>query len=81
MVDIWYPTDSKTGAAAEYLNVTAFERALGADGLRKQLGGAYDAIKVGTVRTNAVAGAPFARSIKRSPVLIFSPGGGRIREV
>jgi hypothetical protein len=45
MVDIWYPADSQTGAAAEYLNVTAFERALGAEGLRKQFSGAYDAIK------------------------------------
>jgi hypothetical protein len=81
LVDIWYPADSETGAGAEYLNVTAFERALGVDGLRKQLGGAYDAIKAGAVRTHAVAGAPFARSIKRSPVLLFSPGGGMIREV
>ncbi len=81
MIDIWYPADSGTGAAAEYLNVTAFEQALGVDGLRKQLGGAYDAIKAGAVRTHAVAGAPFTHSIKRSPVLIFSPGGGMVREV
>jgi predicted dienelactone hydrolase len=82
MVDIWYPADSVPGGApAEYLDVAAFERALGADGLRKQLGGAYDAVRAGTVRTHAVAGAPFAHSIKRSPVLIFSPGGGMVREL
>jgi pimeloyl-ACP methyl ester carboxylesterase len=81
MVDIWYPTDSAAGAPAEYLNVPAFEQALGADGLRKQLGGAYRAIKAGSVRTHAIAGAPFARSMKQCPVLIFSPGGGMVREV
>jgi hypothetical protein len=81
MVDIWYPADATTGAAAEYFNAAAFEQALGADGLRNQLGGAYDAIRAGAVRTHAIAGAPFARSIKRSPVLIFSPGGGMVREV
>jgi len=81
MIDIWYPADSPTGAPAEYLNVAAFEQTIGADGLRKQLGGAYRAIKSGAVRTHTIADAPFTRSIKRSSALIFSPGGGMVREV
>jgi pimeloyl-ACP methyl ester carboxylesterase len=81
MVDIWYPADPSAEATAEYLDFTAFELALGVDGLRKQFGTAYDAIKTGAVRTHATRGAPFARSIHRSPILIFSPGGGMVREV
>jgi pimeloyl-ACP methyl ester carboxylesterase len=33
------------------------------------------------VRTHAVAGAPYSLSAGLSPVLIFSPGGGMVREV
>ena len=80
MVDIWYPADPTTGTVAEYLDVAAFEGALGVAGMRKQFGAAYDAIKAG-VRTHAVAGAPFARAASPSPILIFSPGGGMVREV
>ncbi len=81
MVDIWYPAESSDGAAAEYLDAAAFERALGVDGFRKQFGGASEAIKAGVVRTHAVGGAPFAHSAKSGPVLVFSPGGGMVREV
>jgi predicted dienelactone hydrolase len=81
MADIWYPAESTTGLAAEYLDVTGFERALGANALQNRLGAAYNAIKAGTARTQAVNGAPFAQSIKRSPVLTFSPGGGMAREL
>jgi len=81
MVDIWYPADSSAGAAAPYLDASAFERAIGAPGLRRQLGGAYEAVREGRVQTHAVAGAPFSRSIARAPVLAFSPGGGLVREV
>jgi predicted dienelactone hydrolase len=61
--------------------VAAFERAIGAAGLRRQLEGAYDVVKAGRVETHAVAGAPFARQVTRAPVLIFSPGGGLVREI
>lgn len=81
MVDIWYPADPGDGPAAAYLDAAAFERALGSEGLRNRLGGAYDAVKAGTVRTHASIGAAFTHSIKRSPVLIFSPGGGMAREL
>jgi pimeloyl-ACP methyl ester carboxylesterase len=81
MIDIWYPAVPGGGSYAEYLDFSAFERALGAEALRNRLSGAYDAIKAGTVRTHAWTGTPFAHSIKRSPVLIFSPGGGMVREL
>ncbi len=81
MVDIWYPADSTTGAAAEYLDVAAFAQALGAERFRNQLGSAYGVINAGAVRTHAIADATFTRSLNRSSVLIFSPGGGMVREV
>ena len=84
MVDVWYPGEKSASAgptSAEYLNVAAFERGLGADGLRKQLGGSYDAIKSGRVTTHSVVQAPFASSLRLAPVLLFSPGGGMIREL
>jgi hypothetical protein len=81
MVDVWYPADSRTGPAARYLDVAAFEQALGTDGLRQQLGNAYDAIKSAGVRTHTVENSPFSKSIKQAPFLIFSPGGGMVREL
>jgi len=84
MVDVWYPAErsaSKAAATAEYLNVAAFERGLGADGLARQLGGSYDAIRSGRVTTHSVVKAPFASSLRLAPVLLFSPGGGMIREL
>jgi predicted dienelactone hydrolase len=80
MVDVWYPAEPSGGPTAPYLDVAAFERALGAAGLRRQLQGAYDVVKTGRLQTHAVAGAAFSRSVTRTPVLIFSPGGGMVRE-
>ena len=81
VVDVWYPAEKSDGPSAPYLDAAAFERALGETGLRRQLGGAYDAIKGGRVLTHAVIRAPFSHSAGRAPVLIFSPGGGLVREV
>lgn len=81
MVDVWYPATSADGTPSEYLNVPAFEQALGTDGLRKQLGSAYGLVRAGVVRTHAMVGAPFASLPKRSAVLIFSPGGGMVKEL
>jgi pimeloyl-ACP methyl ester carboxylesterase len=81
MVDVWYPADASPGASAPYLDAATFERAIGAAGLRRQLGGAYDAITEGRVQTHAVVGAPFSHAVERAPVLVFSPGGGLVREV
>jgi hypothetical protein len=83
MADVWYPAESfaaREKASADYLDVAAFERALGGDGLRKQLGTSYDIIKSGVV-THALVGAEFASSLPQAPVLIFSPGGGMIPEL
>ena len=83
LVNVWYPADapaSKGVATAEYLDVAAFERVIGADGLKSQLGASYAMIKAGSVVTHAVVRA-FASSLRRSPVLIFSPGGGMISEL
>src|SRR6266478_1336160 len=84
LVNVWYPADapaSKGVATAEYLDVAAFERVIGADGLKSQLGASYAMIKAGSLVTHAVVRAPFAASLRRSPVLIFSPGGGMISEL
>lgn len=84
MVDVWYPAEpaaSRGATTAEYLRVQAFERAIGADGLRKQLGSSYHVIKTGGVVTHAAVRVPFAGALRLSPVLIFSPGGGMIREL
>lgn len=80
-VDIWYPADASSGPPAPYLDIAAFERAIGAAGTRRQLAPAYDVIKDGRAQTHAVAAAPFTRAINRAPVIIFSPGGGMVREV
>jgi len=61
--------------------VAAFERVIGTDGLKRQLGASYGAIKAGSVLTHAVVQAPFAASLRRSPALIFSPGGDMISEL
>lgn len=80
MVDIWYPAESSNGVPVAYLDTAAYERALGDEGFRNQFGNASETIKEG-VRTHAVAGAPYSPSAGLSPVLIFSPGGGMVREV
>jgi predicted dienelactone hydrolase len=80
MVDIWYPADSAAGPAAEYFDRSAFDQPQIMERLKGYLRTAYDAIKVGRVRTHAIQGAAFARSAKRCPVLIFSHGGGETRE-
>ncbi|MCW5981378.1 MAG: hypothetical protein KIT09_25055 [Bryobacteraceae bacterium] len=84
MVDVWYPAERSVSTepqSAEYLNVAAFERGLGEDALRKQLRGSYDAIISRRVTTHAMVQAPFASSLRLAPVLLFSPGGGMIREL
>jgi predicted dienelactone hydrolase len=79
MVDIWYPADKTNVATTDYLgNFSAYEEALGPKRLQAELRGAYDAVKAGSVRTHTVEGRPFARSLKRVPILIFSPGGGML---
>jgi hypothetical protein len=80
MVDIWYPAKGSSAAPVEYLDVAAYDKALGARVFNDYFGGASEAIRQG-VKIHAVSRAPYARSEGRSPILIFSPGGGMIREV
>src|SRR5260370_11812162 len=80
MVDVWYLADSAAGPAAEYLDPSAFDQPQSAKRLKGYLRTAYDGIKGGRVRTHTIQGAQFASSAKRSPVLIFSHGGGEARE-
>ena len=80
MVDIWYPTEPSDAVPAEYLDAAAYEKAMGADGFQKFFREASETLRSG-VKTHAFAATPYARSVKQSPVLIFSPGGGMVREV
>src|SRR5258708_23584035 len=84
MIDVWYPAEpgaAKLPTTAVYLDVKAIESVIGPEGLRKQLGSAYDVVRAGSVTTHATVPAPFADSLRSSPLLIFSPGGGMIREL
>src|SRR5262249_40599859 len=75
MVDIWYPAELSNAVPAGYLDAAAYEKAMGADGFQTFFREASEPLKQG-VQTRAFAAAPYARSAKQSPVLIFSPGGG-----
>jgi hypothetical protein len=77
VVDVWYPARQTTGKRAPYLDVDSFEQALGTDGVRGLLGERpTDHVKAGSVQTHAVEGAPFATTLNRAPVLLFSHGSG-----
>lgn len=80
MVDIWYPAEPSNAAPANYLDGAAYERAMGTERFQNFFREASEAVRQG-VKTGALASAPYARSAKRGPVLIFSPGGGMIREI
>jgi pimeloyl-ACP methyl ester carboxylesterase len=80
MVDIWYPAESSSARPADYLDASAYEKAMGADGFQNFFREASATLRQG-VRTHAFAAAPYAHFAKQSPVLIFSPGGGMPREV
>lgn len=77
MVDVWYPAEGVDGVAAPYLDSAVLAQL---DNVRYYLRGATDALKDGRVRTHAVQAAPFARALERAPILIFSHGGGEMRE-
>ena len=80
MVDVWYPAVSAIGPTADYFDVAAFNDAPNAGRLKSYFRAAYDAIKAGRVRTHAIERAPFAGSVRSSPILVFSHGGGETRE-
>src|ERR1051325_10845017 len=59
VVDIGYPAEPRTGSAAQYINVAAFDQALGVTGLRSLVGDpAADLLRAGGVQTHATEGAP-----------------------
>ena len=80
MVDIWYPADPSSAAPANYLDAEAYERAMGPDGFQSFFREASETLRQ-RVKTHALAAAPYARSAQKSPLLIFSPGGGMPREI
>lgn len=83
MVSVWYPAEPSAPQerSSEYLDVAAFKRLLGARGTRKHLRAAYSVIRPGWVTTCLMEQAPFARSLRVAPVLLFSPGQGMIRDL
>src|SRR5215470_5473133 len=80
MVDIWYPAESSNAVAAEYLDVVAYEKVMGPDSFQNFFREASETLRQ-RVKTHAFVAAPYARSAQQGPVLIFSPGGGMVREV
>src|SRR5262245_7684140 len=74
MADVWYPAEASPDPVAPYVDAATFERVLGAAGFKRQFEGATDVIREGRVDTQARIGAPFTRSLRSCPVLIFSPG-------
>ena len=80
MVDIWYPAEPSNVAPVNYLDAAAYEKAMGTDGFQDFFREASETLRQG-VRTHALASAPYAGSAEQSPVMIFSPGGGMVREV
>ena len=80
MVDIWYPAELSSAVPANYLDAEAYQRAMGADGFQSFFREASETLRQ-RVKTHALAAAPYARSAQKSPLLIFSPGGGMPREI
>ena len=81
MVDIWYPAETTAGKEpAPYLpDLPAAEKVLGEAVAMKQFGAAYKQMINGRLCTHAQEGAPFARTLTRRPVLIFSHGLGILK--
>ncbi len=79
MVDVWYPAQGNTKAKpAPYIpDLPAFEKSLSQAALKETFGSLSPIIL--SLQTHAVENAPFARSIKRAPLLLFSHGGGVFR--
>jgi hypothetical protein len=80
MVDVWYPAERAVGPPAAYFDPAAFTMPRSSEVLRAYLGGAFEPIKAGRVRTHAIQAAAFERAAGQAPVLLFSHGGGEARE-
>jgi predicted dienelactone hydrolase len=78
-VDVWYPAEAGTRRAA-YLPASLLEDSAAERRLRPYFRGAFGALKASAVQTHATEHAVFAKSVRRAPVLVFSHGGGEIKE-
>ena len=78
-VDVWYPAEAGDRRAA-YLPAGLFDDAAAERRLRPYFRGAFDALKASAVQTHTTEHAVFAKSVRRAPVIVFSHGGGEIKE-
>jgi hypothetical protein len=81
MMDVWYPATVSNRPLAKYVDLARFEAALGDSGMRNLFGSAAPVIKYGRVRTHAIDGAPFAKTLRRCPLVIFSHGMGTVSRI
>jgi hypothetical protein len=81
MMDVWYPATASNHPLAEYVDLVRFEAALGDPGMRNLFGSAAPLIKAGRVRTHAIDGPPFAKTLRRCPLVIFSHGMGTVSRI
>jgi hypothetical protein len=81
IMDVWYPSTVSNRPFAEYVDLVRFEAALGDSGMRNLFGSAAPLIKAGRVRAHAIDGAPFAKTLRRCPLLIFSHGMGTVSRI
>jgi hypothetical protein len=81
MMDVWYPATASNRPLAEYVDLVRFQVALGDPSMRNLFGSAAPLIKAGRVRTHAIDGAPFAKTLRRCPLVIFSHGMGTVSRI
>ena len=82
MVDVWYPAERTNGPRAQYLDAAAFAQSIGDAGLRGLLGERpAGVVAAGQVSTHAINGSPFAASLRRAPLLLFSHGSGTVPQI
>jgi predicted dienelactone hydrolase len=82
MMDVWYPAMASNRPPAECVDRKRYEASLGDSGMRRLFGSAAaPLIMAGRVRTQAVDGSPFAKTLRRCPLLIFSHGMGTVSRI
>ena len=81
MMDVWYPARVSNRPPAEYVDLARFEATLGDLGMHNLFGSAAPLIKAGRVRTHAIDDAPFAQTLRRCPLVIFSHGMGTVSRI
>jgi pimeloyl-ACP methyl ester carboxylesterase len=78
LVYIWYPAEpqANTEKAAYLPHFELIEATVGETELKKDLGGAYTAVKAGSLRSHSIENAKISSARKQYPLLIFSHGFG-----